>query len=87
MKGQLKHFKKLLAIRGLNANHDHNLQECGDSRAAVGGLFQEFYATFVVREMKPAMVRLIGHARSRAICRPGIESEHHACRRTLACHF
>jgi hypothetical protein len=26
VKGQLKHFKKLLVIRGLNANHDHNLK-------------------------------------------------------------
>lgn len=61
-KGQLKRSKKLLAIRGLNTNHNHDLKNLfkgAASRAAmVGGPFRDFYAASVARGMKPSMARL-----------------------------
>jgi transposase len=60
--GQLKRSKKLLAIRGLNANHNHDLKNlfkgAATRAAAVSGPFQEFYAALVARGMKPEMARL-----------------------------
>jgi transposase len=62
VEGQLKRSKKPLAIRGLNANHNHDLKNVfkGAALSAVvtGGPFQEFYAALVARGMKPAMARL-----------------------------
>jgi transposase len=62
VEGQLKRSKKLLAIRGLNANHNHDLKNLFKSAAiraaAVAGPFQEFYAALVARGMKPPMARL-----------------------------
>jgi transposase len=62
VEGQLKRSKRLLAIRGLNTNHNHNLKNIfkgAASRAAmVPGPFQEFYAALVARGMKPSMARL-----------------------------
>jgi transposase len=62
VEGQLKRSKKPLAIRGLNANHNHDLKNLflGAALNAVitGGPFQEFYAALVARGMKPAMARL-----------------------------
>jgi transposase len=60
--GQLKHTKKFLAIRGLNANHNHDLKNifkgAATRAAAVAGPFQEFHAGLVARGMKPTMARL-----------------------------
>jgi len=60
--GQLKRSKKFLAIRGLNANHNHDLKNifkgAAIRAAAVPGPFQEFYAALVARGTKPAMARL-----------------------------
>jgi transposase len=60
--GQLKRSKKLLAIRGLNANHNHDLKNifkgAATRAAAVAGPFQDFYAALVARGMKPSMARL-----------------------------
>ena len=51
VEGQLKRSKKLLAIRGLNANHNHDLKNifkgAATRAAAVPGPFQEFYAALV----------------------------------------
>jgi hypothetical protein len=62
VQGQLKRSKKLLAIRGLNAHHNHDLKNLFKSAAiraaAVAGPFQEFYAALVARGMKPPMARL-----------------------------
>jgi transposase len=62
VQGQLQRSKKLLAIRGLNAHHNHDLKNLfkgAATRAAiVAGPFQEFYAALVARGMKPPMARL-----------------------------
>jgi transposase len=62
VQGQLQHSKKFLAIRGLNANHNHDLKNifkgAATRAAAVPGPFQEFYAALVAGGMKPPMARL-----------------------------
>jgi transposase len=62
VEGQLKRSKKFLAIRGLNANHNHDLKNifkgAATRAAAVAGPFQEFHAALVARGMKPPMARL-----------------------------
>jgi transposase len=62
VQGQLKRSKKFLAIRGLNANHNHDLKNifkgAATRAAAVPGPFQEFHAGLVARGMKPTMARL-----------------------------
>jgi transposase len=62
VEGQLKRSKKLLAIRGLNTNHYHDLKNifkgAATRAAAVPGPFQEFHAGVVARGMKPTMARL-----------------------------
>jgi hypothetical protein len=62
VEGQLKHSKKFLAIRGLNANHNHDLKNifkgAATRAAAVPGPFQQFYAALVARGMKLPMARL-----------------------------
>jgi len=62
VEGQLKRSKKFLAIRGLNANHNHDLKNifkgAATRVAAVPGPFQEFHAGLVARGMKPTMARL-----------------------------
>jgi transposase len=60
--GQLKRAKKVVAIRGLNKNHNHDLKNIFKGAAlraaAVAGPFQEFYAALVAKGMKPPMARL-----------------------------
>jgi transposase len=60
--GQLKRSKKVLAIRGLNINHNHDLKNIfkgAATRAAVTpGPFQDFYQACVARGMKASMARL-----------------------------
>jgi len=62
VEGQLKRSKKFLAIRGLNANHHHDLKNifkgAATRAAAVPGPFQKFHAGLVARGMKPTMARL-----------------------------
>jgi transposase len=62
LQGQLKRSKKLLAIRGLNTNHNHDLKNLFKGAATrapvVAGPFQEFYAALVAKGMKPPMARL-----------------------------
>ncbi len=60
--GQLKRSKKVVAIRGLSKNHNHDLKNifkgAAIRAAAVAGPFQEFYAALLAKGMKPPMVRL-----------------------------
>jgi transposase len=62
VQGQVQRSKKLLAIRGLNRNHNHDLKNifkgAAIRAAAVAGPFQEFYAALVARGMRPSMARL-----------------------------
>src|SRR2546422_9026251 len=54
--GQLKRSKKVLAVRGLNINHNHDLKNIfkgATTRAAsTAGPFQDFYQATVARGMK-----------------------------------
>jgi transposase len=60
--GQLKRSKKILAIRGLNINHNHDLKNifkgAATRAAATTGPFQDFYEACLARGMKPSMARL-----------------------------
>ena len=61
-RGQLKRSKKVLAIRGLNRNHNPDLKNIfkGAATWAAGntGPFQDFYEACVARGMKPHLARL-----------------------------
>ena len=60
--GQLQRSKKVVAIRGLNKNHNHDLKNlfkgAAMRAAAVEGPFQKFYAALLAKGMKPPMARL-----------------------------
>jgi transposase len=62
VEGQIKRSKKLLAIRGLNHNHNHDLKNIFKGAAlraaAVAGPFQDFYVSLVAKGLKPPMARL-----------------------------
>jgi transposase len=62
VRGQLKRSKKVIAIRGLNKNHNHDLKNifkgAAIRAAAVAGPFQEFYAALLAKGMQPPMARL-----------------------------
>jgi transposase len=62
VEGRLKRSRKFLAIRGLNANHNHDLKNifkgAAIRAAAVPGPFQRFYTALLDTGMKPAMARL-----------------------------
>lgn len=60
--GQLHRSKKLLAIRGLNQNHNHDLKYVFKSTATLAsrssGPFREFYTALLAKGLKPTMARL-----------------------------
>jgi transposase len=60
--GQLIRSKKVLAIRGLNTNHNHDLKNifkgAATRAAATAGPFQKFYEARLASGMKPPMARL-----------------------------
>ena len=60
--GQLQRSKKVLAVRGLNINHNHDLKNifkgAATRAAATAGPFQDFYQATVARGMKPHLARL-----------------------------
>jgi len=62
VRGRLKRSKKVVAIRGLNKNHNHDLKnvfKAAALRAAVvEGSFQKFYAALLAKGMQPTMARL-----------------------------
>jgi transposase len=60
--GKLERSQKILAIRGLNRNHNHDLKNifkgAATLAAATTGPFQNFYQACLARGMKPHMARL-----------------------------
>jgi transposase len=60
--GHLQRSKKLLAVRGLNFNHNHDLKNlfksAATAAAASAGPFQQFYTALLAQGMKPTMARL-----------------------------
>jgi len=60
--GQLQHSKKPPVLRGLNANHNHDLKNLFKSAAthasASTGPLGDFYQVLLAKGMKPAMARL-----------------------------
>ena len=62
VRGRLKRSKKVVAIRGLNKNHNHDLKNvfkgAAMRAAVVEGPFQKFYAALLAKGMKPTMARL-----------------------------
>src|SRR6202790_3483396 len=60
--GQLQRSKKLLAVRGLNANHNHDLKNIFKGTATLAsvtaGPFQDFYLALLAKGMKVSMARL-----------------------------
>jgi transposase len=61
-RGQLQRSKKVLAIRGLNRNHNHDLKNifkgAATWAAANSGPFKNFYEACVARGKKPHLARL-----------------------------
>ena len=62
VKGQLRRCKKLLSIRGLNKDHNHDLKglfkAVATTASAQPGPLQEFYQASVAKGIKPTMARL-----------------------------
>jgi transposase len=59
--GQLQRRKKPQQIRGLNQNHNHEMNDIfkGATRASCGvGPLREFYVALLAKGMKPEMARL-----------------------------
>jgi hypothetical protein len=60
--GQLQRSKKMLAVRGLNANHNHDLKNIFKGTATLAsvtaGPFQDFYTALLAKGMKVSMARL-----------------------------
>jgi transposase len=60
--GQLQRSKKLLTLRGLNANHNHDLKYVFKSTATMAsncaGPFRDYYAGLVAKGIKPSLARL-----------------------------
>jgi transposase len=61
VKGQLRRSKKLVSIRGLNKDHNHDLKglKAAATTASVRpGPFQDFYQASLTKGIKPTMARL-----------------------------
>ena len=60
--GQFKRAKKVLAVRGLNLNHNHDLKNilkgAATRAASTAGPFQDVYQARVARGVKPHLARL-----------------------------
>lgn len=60
--GQLQRSKKVLAIRGLNLNPNHDLKNifkgAATRAASTAGPFQDFYQGCIARGIKPHLARL-----------------------------
>jgi transposase len=59
--GQLQRSRKVVAVRGLNQNHNHELKHLFKSAAttaSVRGPFRDFYDGLLAKGMKPSMARL-----------------------------
>jgi len=62
VEGQLRRSKKLLSVRGLNKDHNHDLKGLFKAAATTAsvrpGPFQDYYQTALAKGMKPTMARL-----------------------------
>jgi transposase len=62
VEGQVRRSKKLLSIRGLNKDHNHDLKGLFKGAATMAsvrpGPFQDFYAAALAKGIKPTMARL-----------------------------
>jgi len=62
VEGQVRRSKKLLCIRGLNQDHNHDLKGLFKGAATMAsmrpGPFQEFYQAALAKGIKPTMARL-----------------------------
>jgi transposase len=62
VEGQLRRSKKMLSIRGLNKDHNHDLKALFKAASVTAsvhpGPFQEFYQALLEKGMKPTMARL-----------------------------
>src|SRR6266699_1168535 len=62
LEGQLQRSKKLVATRGLNPNHNHDLKNIFKGAATLAsvtaGPFQDFYTALLAKGMKTSMARL-----------------------------
>ena len=60
--GQLQRSKKLISIRGLNKDHNHDLKGIFKAAATTAsvrpGPFQDFYQASLAKGIKPTMARL-----------------------------
>jgi hypothetical protein len=60
--GQVQRAKKLLSIRGLNQDHNHDLKALFKSASIMAsvrpGPFRDFYRALLAKGMKPTMARL-----------------------------
>ena len=62
VEGQVRRSKKLLSIRGLNKDHNHDLKGLFKAAATMAsvrpGPFQDFYQAALAKGIKPTMARL-----------------------------
>jgi transposase len=62
VEGQVRRSKKLLSIRGLNKDHNHDLKGLFKGAATMAsvrpGPFQDFYQALLAKGIKPTMARL-----------------------------
>jgi transposase len=62
VEGQLRRSKKLVSIRGLNKDHNHDLKGLFKGAATMAsvrpGPFQDFYQAALAKGIKPTMARL-----------------------------
>ncbi len=62
VEGQLRRSKKLVSIRGLNKDHNHDLKGLFKAAATMAsvrpGPFQDFYQAALAKGIKPTMARL-----------------------------
>jgi transposase len=62
VEGQVRRSKKLISIRGLNKDHNHDLKDIFKGAATMAsvrpGPFQDFYQALLAKGMKPTMARL-----------------------------
>jgi len=76
--GRLQRSKKLLATRGLNANHNHDLEKyllgCVTLSNVTTGPFQNSYIALLAKGMKPSMARLTLARKIETACRTSVKA-------------
>ena len=75
VEGQVRRSKKLLCIRGLNKDHNHDLKGLFKGAATMAsvrpGPFQDFYTAALAKGIKPTMARLTLARKIAAITQSG----------------